>query len=101
MAATRWLTIAGETRSVMEWSRVPGAVPYGTILKRLRILNWPPVEAVFEKIGVRPNRGRYIAYPKKPAPRPPAPHVANPLRPRWGFSRSYSIERLAMLRRAA
>lgn len=101
MAATRWLTIGGVTRSAMEWSRQPRAAAYATIMKRLRVLHWPEAEAVFERTGARPNTGVVLAPPPKKTSAPPAPHVANPLRPRWGFGRTYPIEYLAMLRRVA
>ena len=51
----RLITIDGETRSVTEWSRVPGAAKYATIITRLGA-HWTNKEAVFGRDKPFPGR---------------------------------------------
>lgn len=108
------LTIAGQTMSMKEWSRQPGAAPYHTIVNRL-IHGWPHEPAVFTPsrprggkgsrvrlVGVnRPSRASHVP-PKRPALiLAPNPRVPNPHPPTWGGFSSWPIEALEMLRRCA
>lgn len=91
----RLLTIAGESRSVVEWSKIPGAAPEHTIRRRLS-RGWLDSEAVFLSLGESPSPITPRSHPRRPAPQAP-----NPLRPTVGRVRSYPLESLDLLRRLA
>lgn len=91
----RLLTIAGESRPLIEWATVPGAVSKETIRKRLW-RGWLHADAVFLSLGATP-----LSLVQKPARQKPAPHLPNPLRPTVGRVRSYPLESIDLLRRLA
>lgn len=99
------LTIQGVTMSMAEWSRKPGAAKYATICRRLNVYGYEHERAVFgeaQRGGHRP-RMLSVTYRKKRAAvaLAPAPHIPNPLPPRFGGFRSWPIEALEVLRRCA
>lgn len=99
MPMPKLLTIDGETRNVKDWSKVSG-VDYATILKRLRVMDWPPKAAVFAPIRSQPRVRRRIPL-RAALALSPSPHLATPLRPTCGSVRSYPIDALGILRRIA
>ena len=109
MRAPVLLTIHGVTMSMAEWSRKPGAAKYATICRRLRVYGYDDARAVFgeAQVGGQMRGQTYPAGHYKPRSRPravvmaPAPHVPNPLPPRFGGFRSWPIEALELLRRVA
>lgn len=93
----RFLTINGVTRSLVGWSKQPGAANKTTISWRLKFFGWPPEKAVFEP-SLRPRKEPESTKEPRQAP---APRVANPHPPTWGGFASYPIEALPLLRRVA
>lgn len=91
----RLLTITGESRPLVEWATVPGAVPKETIRTRLW-RGWLHADAVFLPLGETPPS----IVPQRERSKP-APHIPNPLRPTRGSVRSYPLDSLPLLRRLA
>ena len=63
------LTIAGETRAIAEWARIPGAVDRRTIHRRLA-RHCDPEQAVFGPTTRRPNAKDSIDSHVQHQPRP-------------------------------
>ena len=110
----RLLTIKGVTRSVIGWSRQPGAVNRTTIIWRMKFLGWTAERAIFTPVtravsmprvrlvGVnRDTRSNGTHLKRPPVRLAPNPRVANPHPPTWGGFASYPIEALPLLRRVA
>lgn len=98
------LTIGGQTMSMKEWSRQPGAAPYLTICLRLK-RGWDTEEAIFAPFGSRSSlgssRASYVTYKRPPVRLRPSPHMPNPFRPCVGGFKSWPLEALPLLRRVA
>lgn len=95
------LTIKGQTMSITEWSKAPGAARYNTIVKRLA--TQPHIsheEAVFgtDRRG-RVVRKRFRRIVEDAPVRPVEPRQATAYRPAWGYCRTFPLEALDVLRR--
>jgi len=93
----RYLTIKGQTRSMTEWSRQPGAAGQTTISWRLNVMGWDPERAVFGK-SLRPRDGKGSLEKwarRKPVKFAPSPVLPMPILPTWGGFVSLNWRRAA------